>query len=115
MSLVTPTEEVEQRLVVEYCRLKNYDFWHTPNETYTKSWNQKRKNKEMGVVKGIPDLFIIINNKLIAIEMKRTKGSVTSKEQTAWIEKLNLANIPAKVCKGAEEAIKFINNIKETI
>ena len=38
MSLVIPTEEVEQRLVVEYCRLKNYDFWHTPNETYTKSW-----------------------------------------------------------------------------
>lgn len=111
MTLPVPTEDVEQRILVQYLRLKNLPHFRVPNETYTKSWAQKRKNTDLGVVSGVPDIFIIVNNKLIAIEMKRTKGSVTSVAQLEWLKLLNLAQIEAKVCKGAEEAIKFVESI----
>ena len=103
-----PTEDDEQAVVVEYMQLKNIPHWRTPNETYTKSWKQKAKNKRLGVVPGVPDLFAIVNNQLIAIEMKRTKGSSTSQAQKDWIEKLNACGVKARICKGADEAIEFI-------
>ena len=106
-----PSEAEEQAMVVQYCILKKYKFWHTPNSTYTNSWRQKAHNRAMGVQAGIPDLFIIINNKLIAIEMKRTKGGVVSPAQKEWIETLNKAGVPTQVCKGAQEAIAFINSM----
>jgi len=106
-----PTEDDEQTVVVEYCDLKGYKRFRVPNETYTKSWSQKNKNKRLGVSSGVPDLFVIVNNHLIAIEMKRTKGSVTSPQQLEWLAALNVAGIQARICKGADEAIQFI---KET-
>lgn len=103
-----PTEAEEQITFVNWLRLKKIDHWRTPNETFTRSWKQKTMNKALGVQAGIPDLFVIVNNKLIAIEMKRVKNSNTSPAQLYWIGKLNTAGIPTKVCKGAEEAIKFV-------
>ena len=106
-----PSEAEEQAMVVQYCLLKKYKFWHTPNSTYTKSWRQKAHNRAMGVQAGIPDLFIIVDGNLIAVEMKRQKGGVVSPAQKEWIETLNNIGISAKVCKGAEEAIAFINSM----
>ena len=40
--------------------------------------------------------------------MKRTKGSTTTPEQKAWSEALNDAGVPAKVCKGFDEAREFV-------
>lgn len=104
-----PTEDEEQAAFVQYMRLKNIIHFRVPSETYTKSWAQKAKNKRLGVVKGVPDLFVINNRKLYAVEMKRIKGSVTSLEQKEWIKALNEVGVSAAVCKGAEEAIKFIS------
>lgn len=108
MTLPVPTEDMEQRAVVHYCDIRGIPRFRVPNETYTKSWSQKNRNKALGVSAGVPDLFCIVNGQLIAIEMKRTKGSVTSPEQKAWLEKLNDAGIPAYVCKGADAAIAVI-------
>lgn len=67
----------------------------------------------MGLRGGLPDLTIIINNKLIFIELKRLKGSTTSDEQIAWIEALQKCeNVFAKICYGADDAISFIEKIK---
>ncbi|NCD17620.1 MAG: VRR-NUC domain-containing protein [Actinobacteria bacterium] len=107
-----PTEDAEQQALVQYMQIRGIPHFRVPSETYTKSWSQKAKNKRLGVVKGVPDLFAIVNGKLIAIEMKRVKGSVTSPEQKKWIDLLNTAGTPARVCKGATEAIAFINEIK---
>lgn len=104
-----PTEDEEQAAVVQYCDLKRYKRFRVPNETFTKSWAQKNKNKRLGVSSGVPDLFVIVNNRLIAIEMKRTKGSTTSLQQKEWITALLKSGIPAKVCRGADEAIRFID------
>jgi uncharacterized protein (DUF1015 family) len=111
MALVT-SEDTEQAIVVEYCRLTNIPLFHVPNSTYTKSFKQKAKNKRLGVSSGVPDLFLIVNNRLIAIEMKRTKGGVVTKTQLDWLKRLNKAGIEAIVAKGAEQAIEFINKVK---
>lgn len=103
-----PTEEQEQMRFIGWLVTNDLYYWHTPNSTYTKSWSQKTRNKLMGVQSGIPDLFVIVNNQLVGVEMKRTKGGVVSANQKVWIERLNNANVPTKVCKGAKEAIKYI-------
>jgi len=96
--------------VVQYLRLKGYKFFRVPNETYTKSWKQKNMNKALGVSAGVPDLFVVTPHGLKGVEMKRLKGSVTSPQQVEWLETLNEAGVVSKVCKGAEEAIAFIES-----
>lgn len=114
MATLIPTEEEECIPLVQYLEyLKALGnlllFTHIPNETYTKSWGTKMKNKRMGVRKGFPDYIIILNNQTtIGIEMKRTKGSVTSKEQEEWVKGLTLSGVPTRVCYGFEEAKAFV-------
>lgn len=103
-----PTEAEEQIKFVQYLRLKNLPHFRVPNETYTKSWKQKNMNRALGVSKGVPDLFVCLPDKLIAIEMKRTKNSLTSQEQIDWIERLNKAGVQATIAKGCQEAIAFV-------
>ena len=103
-----PTEAEEQIRFVQYLRLKNLAHFRVPNETFTKSWHQKNMNTALGVSKGVPDLFVIVAGRLIAIEMKRVKGSVTSPEQKVWISRLNKAGVPAYIAKGCSEAIAII-------
>lgn len=107
-----PTEDDEQALVVRYMKLKNIPHWRTPNETFTKSWKQRAKNTRLGVSSGVPDLFVVVANRVIGIEMKRQKGSVTSLAQLEWIKRLNGAGITTRICKGADEAIAFIEEME---
>ena len=83
-------------------------YSHIPNETYTTSWNQKLKNKRMGVSKGFPDYVILTEDELVVIEMKRRRGGVTSKEQKAWIDEFQRLGIRAGVCEGFDQAIEFL-------
>lgn len=55
-----PTEDQEQEAFVQWLRLKGYPHFRVPNETYTKSWSQKAKNKKLGVSSGVPDLFVAV-------------------------------------------------------
>lgn len=105
-----PTEEAEQIEVVKHLEKRRLKFTAIPNSTYTKSWSQKNKNTRTGLRAGLPDLLIALPGVgLLFIEMKRTKGSVTSAEQKAWIETINLCpGAQAYVCKGAIEAIAII-------
>lgn len=119
MSLPIPTEYYEQVAFVQWLRLHDIPHWRTPNETYTKSWKQKATNKALGVSAGVPDLFVAVPNVgLLAIEMKRVKGSVTSPAQKQWLAVLNsLPGVQAFVCKGADEAITVVSKyagIKDT-
>ena len=125
-----PTEDQEQEAFVQWLRLKGYPHFRVPNETYTRSWSQKAKNKKLGVSSGVPDLFVAVpfppphliiahkdrddevrNKTLVAIEMKRKKGGVTSENQKKWTKTLNEAGIQTVVCKGCDAAIEFIESI----
>jgi len=106
----TPTEYDECVVLAEYLEIKGLKYSHIPNETFTKSWGTKMKNKRQGVKRGVPDYMIIVKSVLIFIEMKRKKGGRTSKEQKEWMEALNKCDcVSAYVCEGADEAIEVIN------
>ena len=115
----TPLEYDEECALSDYLDRRHFIHWHTPQETYTKSWAQKRKNAAMGVRKGVCDHWAIIPTKmgfkmLVAIEMKRIRGGTVSDEQIEIIQELNKAQgVMAVVCYGAEEAIRVVRAVEE--
>jgi len=113
MAVDVPTEYEEQIVVVQYLQLKGHKHTAIPNSTYTPSFNQKRKNKAMGLNAGLPDLFCLVNDIPVWIEMKRQKGGRLSDSQKSWIEALEQSGQTVVVAKGAEEAINFIKTIEQ--
>lgn len=121
------TEEQEQIEFVRWLEANQIPHFHCPNEVggQTKALKVRAiKMKRMGVSKGVPDLFVFVPIKGVTgkidayqplvIEMKKQKGSTTSKEQKEWLKILEMAGIPSAVCKGAEKAIEFVEQeIKE--
>jgi len=106
------SEHDEAVVFAQYLQLKGYKFAHIPNETYTTSWNQKRKNKMEGVSSGVPDYLICVKGQLIFIELKRVKGGRVSDNQKGWLEALNdCKSVNALVANGADEAIQIIEKI----
>ncbi len=107
------TEYQEQCLLVQYLELKGYLFSKLAQETFTRSWGTKMKNKMSGVRPGVPDMLIILpNKKLLFIEMKRSVGGRTSPEQIKWIQELNeCKGVIAVEAHGFEEAKKFVHQL----
>ena len=111
-SELIPTEHAEQCAVVQYCDMKHIPIFAIPNGA-NKSIGQRMKFKAEGLRGGVPDLFIPVprNGKSgMFVEMKRLKGSVTSTEQTIWIEWLGELGYHVVVAKGAQAAIDYINS-----
>jgi hypothetical protein len=119
-----PLEQDEQIAFVQWCRLKGIIVHHSGNEISgsTKALKIRAiKMKRMGTSKGFPDLLVFVPIKgatgevdsyqPLAIEMKRQKYSTTSKEQKEWLKILEMAGIPSRVCKGAGDAIEFVENM----
>ena len=113
---MTPTELQEQTMVVQYLELlknsgKIIAYCGLPNNTWTKSWSQKRKQTLEGVKKGFPDLVIVTKDLVMFLEMKRIKGGVLSQEQNDWLEVLPGKTTVSAVAKGFDEAKKIIDKL----
>lgn len=121
-------EEDEQIAFVRWCQLNGLIVHHSGNEIGGSTSAMKAravKMKKMGTSKGFPDLLVFIPVKgttgfidcyqMCAVEMKRRKGSTTTKEQKEWLKILGGAGCIGKVCKGADEAIAFIKKVQEDI
>ena len=119
-----PLEEDEQMSFVAYCRVKGYKVHHCANEVGGSTQALKMraiKAKKMGTSKGFPDLLVFVPiygcedevdaYQPIAIEMKRKAGSTVSPEQKVWGKILEASGIPFRICKGCDEAIKFVNEV----
>ena len=110
-----PLEEEEQKNFILYLDdliLKGKDIKYSsiPNSTFTKSWKQKRKNKEQGLRAGLPDLFLIVNNRPFFIEMKRINGKLSDCRKE-WINAINeCEKLKAVVCYGCEEAKNIVES-----
>ena len=113
-----PSEHQEQCTVIQYCTLKKILVFSIPNANAMSSLNKNMavrimsRLKKEGLKKGIPDLFIPVPKGIwcgMFIEMKRQKGSTTSKEQKEWIATLQMQGYRAVICKGAKEAISEID------
>lgn len=108
------TEHEEQSVVVQYLKLKKIPYYAVPNGSFLAGDKMRRvrqmaRLKKEGLQTGVPDLVVLLPSKALYIEMKRTKGSTTSKEQKEWIVLLNcLSYCEAVICKGAKEAIECI-------
>ena len=105
-----PLEEQEQMKFVSWLRVKKIRHIHIANERMC-SVVYKKKLKALGTYAGFPDLMIFLANRTLFIEMKRSdkRLSRVSKEQSEWLEFLNLLDEgSAKVCYGADEAIDFV-------
>jgi len=63
---------------------------------------------------GKGELVVLSDSKLptrlVAIEMKRSKGGRVSDAQRYWLRTLNLAGVEAHVCRGCAEAIQFVTD-----
>lgn len=115
-SELIPTEEEEQQALfrwLDFAANSNPELRlmiHIPNEgKRTKAAGARLKS--VGLRKGVPDLFLPIpkgNFHGLWIEMKRVKGSKTSKDQKEWIEALKGQGYFTAICFGWLEA-------KETI
>lgn len=125
-SSLVPLEDDEAIALADYLRAARIPFCHVANESRgnTKAAVIRgRKLKRMGQSKGVWDYEVFIPAKGITgridayqeirIELKRKKGGTVSPEQKEWGKVYEKAGIPCRVCKGAEEAIKFINEVKE--
>ena len=121
-------EEQEQALFVDWLEMNNLKFTAIPNNTWTTSFNQKRKNKRTGLRPGFPDMIVIVPgadkvHRLICIEMKKAKqigkkgrpigGGKLKPHQQEWIIALNKCNdVEAFVCYGFEEAKAVVEEIR---
>jgi len=113
-------EEQSQIAVAQYLSLQYPDvlWFHSPQETYTKSAYQKWKNRLMGVKKGVPDILICENivsqrGKTLycglAIEMKYGKNKCTP-EQLEFLALLSARGWRTHVCYSSGDAIDAIDD-----
>lgn len=113
--VICPSEEREQFVVVQWMELKRITFIHVPNGG-KRNYLTGAMLKKQGVKAGFPDLIIFDipprqpNYRGIAIEMKRKNGK-TSPLQKEWIRKLIQLGWFATVCKGADEAIRVLEDL----
>jgi hypothetical protein len=61
-----------------------------------------------GLRAGVPDYLIVVNNRILFVELKRQKGGSASPEQKDWLWALQAAGAYTTVAKGALEAQRFV-------
>lgn len=111
------TEHQECVTIAQYLELlKNKGdvlvYTKTTQETFTRSWSQKRKNKSEGLRSGLPDFIIVFTNGIVLfLEIKRTEGGRLSPAQNEWLSALMQTDCMVHVAYGADQAIKIIDNI----
>lgn len=116
MKNLSPLETDEQKALVQYCQVKKLFFFSVPNGSVLKGNAMQRarqmsKLKSEGLVVGTSDFVVMLPNHILFIELKRQKGSTTSKAQKDFLEKVNnFGYAKGKVCKGVKEAIEFIED-----
>lgn len=113
-----PDETAEEIALAEYCSARGLVHWHVPQETFTTSWKQKKKNKEMGVREGVSDHWIILptckKTLLVVIELKRKHGNTPTDAQIQFLEDLDrVDNVVTVCCYGADEAIDMIEELEK--
>ena len=107
----------------DWLKANNIPHCHIANESRSSSKSamiRGAKLKRMGQSRGVWDyeVFIPIRGisgqidcyEMVKIEMKRRKGGIVSEEQKTWGKIYELSGIPCKICKCADEAIKFIKS-----
>ena len=107
-----PLEDQEMMTFATWLRINKIPFTHVANERVA-SVQYKKKLKAMGTSAGFPDMLVFLPSKIVFVEMKRVKKSLSrvSDEQEDWVDTINYYDYAkAKVCYGSGEAIDFIKS-----
>nr|WP_314566562.1 VRR-NUC domain-containing protein [uncultured Campylobacter sp.] len=107
-----PLEDHEMMYFADWLRVNKIPFTHVANERVA-SVQYKKKLKAMGTSAGFPDMLVFLPSKIVFVEMKRAKKSLSrvSDEQEDWIGTINCYGYAkARVCYGSGEAIDFIKS-----
>lgn len=121
LTIPEPSEHQEQCAFVEWLDHTGYKFTAIPNGG-VRNIAQAMILQREGVRPGLPDILVIVKNRLVWIEMKRRslrpkrggKGGV-SDEQYRWHDALNACdNSQVFVCYSADEARAVIERIART-
>lgn len=119
-----PLEDDEAVVFADWLRGRGYPHTHIANEIGGSTRTAKvraLKAKKMGQNAGVWDYEIFVpaikDGKITAyqevrIELKRQKGGRVSEAQKWWGGVYVAAGIPCAVCKGAAEAIRFVQGIE---
>jgi hypothetical protein len=105
-----PTEHQEQVKLVGYMRRKGWTFCAIPNGGSRSSAIEGARLRASGLQRGFPDLLLFWPVQA-AIELKRQKGGRVSDEQRAWLDTLEGCGWKVQVCKGADAAIEWLEEI----
>lgn len=121
MTAIYKWEDLEQYNLVRWLEDNNYKFTAIPNSTFTRSWNQKRRNKDLWVRPGMSDLIVILKRwNVLFLEMKKApwkrwgaNGSVISEFQLEWQEAINsCTGVQYEIAQGYEKAKEIITNLE---
>lgn len=98
-----PLEDHEMMYFADWLRVNKIPFTHVANERVA-SVQYKKKLKAMGTSAGFPDMLVFLPSKIVFVEMKRAKKSLSrvSDEQEDWVDTIN--------CYGYAKAIDFIKS-----
>ena len=104
-------EAREQAKVASWLRTSHPNVLFTSTTVDHVKPMQAIRRKAAGYRAGWPDMFIAEPRKDfhgLFVEMKKVKGGQVSPEQKEVMLQLGLRNYAAKVCHGADEAIRII-------
>jgi hypothetical protein len=113
-----PTEDDEQIAVLEWAGYNEKRHpelvWlhHIPNGG-SRNIVESKKLQKMGVKPGVSDLFLPSPRGRycgLYIEMKKIKGGVVTDDQEKFLKFVSSQGYKAVVCRGAEEAIKVLED-----
>jgi len=119
-SLLTPDEKAEHKLVTEkevqdyvICRLKKSLFFHKKIESVGVMTSQGRLRPNSN--KGMSDIILYIGTKVVNIEIKPLKGSLTY-EQIVYLQRsaLHCSNVLSVVVASKKGFDKLFDNLTDT-
>ena len=124
-------EKTEQKKLVQWLRLNKYLFFAPSNENVHSFISPKismileNKAKEMGKLKGVSDLVIFLDHKILFLELKRSPEVLKNGEKSISLAKVQdeqrlfLDNINAYdycvgvVCYGFNDAVSSIKKFNK--
>jgi len=80
------SEETIQKEIINFCKLNNVLIFCVPNE----ATRNNSKFIGMGVLAGVSDLVLILENRVIFVELKNHKGIQSEKQKEFEIKVLKL-------------------------
>ena len=127
-----PTESIEQQKLIQWLKVKKIFHFAVPNGSVLKGTplqraKQMQRLKNEGLLVGVSDIVVMLPNKILFIELKRARKTLTSGklsishtkvsgEQKSFMKRVNEFDYAdAYIAYGANEAMQIIqNNLEQT-